>query len=298
MARPYVISAIGTPLDDDEHLHQGGLEAHLEQQRAAGIDGILVAGTMGLLQLLRDTTYEQLVRESSRLWNRPGELLVGIGDASLARTRDRLTFVNQFPVGGVVALAPYFIKFSQQELIAYYRALADESRSPLYLYDLPQRTGTSLEIDTVVQLSRHPHIAGIKCSGDIGQARLLKESLPDTSFRIIVAQPLLIDVLTRAGVQQHLDGIYAVVPGWVQEISDLIEGEQWDATALRVKRLAELLKVFHRYGVFQSMTELLNAMGVPGNFAPRPHAKFDERQRRSFLEEPIIREVFVESATP
>jgi hypothetical protein len=61
VAKPYLISAIGTPLEDDECLHGEGLRAHLEQQRAANIDGILVAGTMGLLQMLRDQTYQQLV---------------------------------------------------------------------------------------------------------------------------------------------------------------------------------------------------------------------------------------------
>jgi dihydrodipicolinate synthase/N-acetylneuraminate lyase len=91
VAKPYLISAIGTPLEDDECLHGERLRAHLEQQRAANIDGILVAGTMGLLQMLRDQTYQQLVEESSRLWSPHGELLVGIGDASLARTRDRFS---------------------------------------------------------------------------------------------------------------------------------------------------------------------------------------------------------------
>ena len=291
MTKPYLISAIGTPLEDDESLHGEGLRAHIEQQRAAKIDGILVAGTMGLLQMLRDQTYQQLVEESSRLWSPHGELLVGIGDASLARTRDRLTFLNQVDVDGVVVLAPYFVKFSQAELIDYYEALANESRAPLFLYDLPQRTDTFLEIETVLHLSQHPQIAGIKCSGDISQTRLLKESLPDSSFRVIVAQPLLVDVLCRAGIEQHLDGVYSIVPHWMEEISALIEQQRWDDATEKVKRLGTLLEVLRSYGVFQSMTELLNLLGVPGNFAPRPHARLAKLQRQSLLDEPVVCEL-------
>lgn len=290
MNRPYLISAVGTPLDGDELLHEDGLRAHLEQQRAAGINGILVAGTMGLLQLLRDQTYQQLVRNAVQLWSSHGELLVGIGDASFARTRDRLRFVNECGVDAVVVLAPYFVRFSQAELINYYEALANETRAPLYLYDLPQRT-TGLAIETVIRLSGHPQIAGIKCSGDIGLVRLLKDSLSDADFRVIVAQPMLIDVLTRSGIREHLDGIYAVVPHWMQEIADLIEKQQWDTARQKVNRLANLLDVFRRCGVFQSMTELLNTMGVPGSFAPQPHAAFNETQRHAFCDEPVVQEV-------
>ena len=69
-------------------------------------------------------------------------------------------------VDGVVVLAPYFYQLGQVDLIAYYRGLADQCRKPLYMYDLPQRTRTNLELETVLQLAEHANIRGIKCSGE------------------------------------------------------------------------------------------------------------------------------------
>ena len=93
---PYLITAIGTPLDADEHLCQEGLEQHLADQAQAGIDGILAAGSMGLMQMLRGDTYETLARRCSELWHGKGELLLGVGDAGCVRTleRDR----NRLPI--------------------------------------------------------------------------------------------------------------------------------------------------------------------------------------------------------
>jgi 4-hydroxy-tetrahydrodipicolinate synthase len=78
-----MITALGTPLTDDEHLHIPGLEAQINDQLSHGINGILVAGTMGLMQLLTAETYRQLVEPSVRMNAGKAEMLVGVGDTAL-----------------------------------------------------------------------------------------------------------------------------------------------------------------------------------------------------------------------
>jgi 4-hydroxy-tetrahydrodipicolinate synthase len=289
---PYLISAVGTPLDEDEGVHVDGLHKHLDEQRAAKIDGILVAGTMGLMQLLADKTYFDLVKISAERWKGCGELLIGVGDASYARTAERIRAVNDIAVDGVVVLSPYFISFSQAELLDYYRSLADLSRAPLFLYDLPQRTRTSLEINTVLALSRHPNITGIKCSGDIDQTRRLIRELQGSAFRVVVAQAPLLDVLMREGISQHLDGVYSIAPGCTKEVANAAARGDWDTASRYIERLKGLLQTIQAYGIFPSMTAILNERGIPGSFAPRPFQPLPEEKRRQLLEEPSVARVF------
>ena len=101
MAMAYFITAIGTPLTKDEKLHEEGLRAQLEDQWNSGIDGILVAGTMGAMQLLSDQTYRTLVERSVELSAGKGEVMVGAGDAGFARSRDRILFLNNLKIDGV-----------------------------------------------------------------------------------------------------------------------------------------------------------------------------------------------------
>jgi len=103
-----MITALGTPLTADEQLHLPGLEAHIHDQLNHGINGFLVAGTMGLMQLLMDSTYRRLVEQSVHFNAGKAEILVGVGDTSYVRTRDRIRMVEEFNIDGVVVISPFF----------------------------------------------------------------------------------------------------------------------------------------------------------------------------------------------
>jgi 4-hydroxy-tetrahydrodipicolinate synthase len=246
---------------------------------------------MGAMPLLTQSAYEQLVRASVEQWSPRGELLVGVGDLSFARTRERIRFVNELRIDGAVVLTPFFLSYSQAELAQYFEALAAESRAPIYLYDLPQRTGIALEVETVLRLAQHPNIAGIKCSGDVGQVRRLIDACAGSSFRVIVAQAPLIDVLLRAGIGEHVDGVYCIVPRLVRGIFDAVEQEDWELSAKRSQTLQGLLGLLRKYGVFAATTALLNHRGIAGNFAPRPHQPLSAALVEELLSEPTIRDL-------
>jgi 4-hydroxy-tetrahydrodipicolinate synthase len=288
MNPPHIISALGTPLTESESLHTDGLAAHLADQWDHGIGGVLVAGTMGLMQLLSDQTYHDLVRRSVELSVSRGEVMIGAGDCSFARTKARIEFLNRFKIDGVVVLTPYFVRFAQAELISYYRALADVARAPLYLYDLPQRTGSKIELATALELAKHPNIRGIKCSDEPGYAREIIDAA-GPKFRVVIAQPALMDVFLRAGISEHLDGMYAIAPQWAMGIAREAQREDWDAAAGFQQRLTKLRGLLASYGAFQTMTAVLNARGIAGNYAPRPYRPLDAAQREALLSDPTVR---------
>jgi 4-hydroxy-tetrahydrodipicolinate synthase len=292
-----LIAAIGTPLTAHESLHLEGLQRHLHDQWEAGITGVLVGGTMGLMQLLPDKTYLSLVEQSIRLSAGRGQVLIGVGDTALTRTLDRVNLLNRWQVDGVVVLCPYLWKFTQQELIRYFSAIAECSKNPVFLYDLPVLTGTKLELETVLALAKHKNIRGIKSSGDFSWTRQLIDLAP-AGFEVIVAQADLMDVLLRHGVRSHLDGIYAAAPMWVRQIAVAADAHNWDRAAEYQQRLSSLLRVVKRYGVFQAFTAILNARGVPGNFAPAPLQPLPDEQREALVAEPIVQELLSAAARP
>src|SRR5438552_1425755 len=83
-------------------------------------------------------------------------VMVAVGDTSLARTRDRIRIAEQFAIDAVVVVTPYLIKYSQADLIDYFRSLADLASKPMYLYTVPGLTGVVLEPGTVAALAQHP----------------------------------------------------------------------------------------------------------------------------------------------
>ncbi|MFM8496687.1 MAG: dihydrodipicolinate synthase family protein [Planctomycetia bacterium] len=297
-----LISAVLTPLDDEGRLHAEGLRRHLDDQWQAGIDGVLLGGTMGLLQLLADETWRALVSQGVEASRRKGEVLVGVGDCSFDRTRDRIRAVDSEPIDGIVVLAPYFIKFAQDELALYFESLANISRRPLYLYDLPARTGVKLEAPLVCRLARHPNIRGIKVSDDWSATRqlvhMLQESGAPESFRVIPAQPLLVDVLAREGADGNLDGVFALAPAWTRSIVDAVATGGDMLAAERQRRLARLLDALRGpWPLFPACTAILNARGIPGTVAPRPMQPLAADQRERLLALPVVRELLADAAS-
>lgn len=292
MNKPYFISAIGTPLTEDEQLLEKGLEMELADHWNHGIDGILVAGTMGAMQLLTDETYRSLIERSVHFSAGRGEVLVGAGDASYARSRARIEYINQFKVDGIAVLAPFFWKFPQDALVDYYRSLADVSKAPLYLYDLPSVTGTKIAMETFLELAKHPNIRGAKLSCDVDFTRQLRDRV-DESFRVIVAAPALIDVLLRHGLNEQLDGMWAIVPGWTVKVGQCVMAGDYETAAMYQKRITEVRNLLAPYS-FSAFTVMMNARGLPGKYVPRPFLPLTEEKKKALLQTPIIQQLIKE----
>jgi 4-hydroxy-tetrahydrodipicolinate synthase len=290
--RTHLISAICTPLKDDDTLHVDGLAAHLEDQWRHGIGGVLIAGSMGMMQLLDDATYRDLVRHGVEMSQGRGEILVGVGDTSLKRTLERIKYVEQFKCDGIVVLCPFFFPLGQADLIAYFKGLADRSSKPLFMYDLPGATKTTLQLDTVLELAKHPNIRGIKCSGEWTGTRRLMDRVGD-GFRVVPAQCDIIDMLVRCGVRDNLDGIYAVHPHLTADIVEAAERGDYPLAASLQGKLTEFRQlILSKYPLFPACTVLLNERGVPGKFFMAPTKALDAGQREQLLGEPLIRELF------
>jgi dihydrodipicolinate synthase/N-acetylneuraminate lyase len=255
---------------------------------------VLVAGTMGLMPMLLDSTYRQLVERAVLMSKGKGEVLVGASDTSVARTRERIQFLNEFQIAGAVVLTPYFLSFNQSELEFYFATLADLSCNPIYLYDSPGLTGNRVENGTVLRLARHPNIRGIKCVGDLASARQLRDAAP-SHFRVVFAQADLIDVLLKHGIREHLDGIFSLAPFWVSGIEKAAAEKNWELAAKRQQQLSELLRVVKKYGVFQSFTYLLNMRHIPGNYAPAPMRRLSDTERSGLSSEPIVQQLMSDS---
>ena len=287
---PHFITAIPTPLEEDDILHEEALEKEIADQFDAGINGLLVAGTMGAMQLLTDETYSRLVRRSVEFAAQRGEILIGAGDSSLGRTLDRIKFLNTVPIDGIVVLAPFMTVPSQDELIDYYRALAEASRAPLFLYDIPQLTRAKIDIDTVLTLAKHPNIKGIKCSDDPSYMRQLID-LIGGEFRVVMAAALLLDTFLRQGFREHLDGIFCLFPRHVVALGRAAATGDWCAAAQIQQGINRTMRLLRRYPLWPAITTLMNDLGTPGKFRPRPYRNWNRDEIECFLADPEAQEV-------
>ncbi len=87
-----------------------------------------------------------------------------IGEVSTRETRRLGQQIARLGVDAVSAITPWFVPLKQEELINHYTAIADALSVPLFLYNIPARTGNTIAPETARQLARHENIVGIKDS--------------------------------------------------------------------------------------------------------------------------------------
>jgi 4-hydroxy-tetrahydrodipicolinate synthase len=134
---------------------------------AKGVAGVVVCGSTGEAAAL--SKEEQLAVLDAVLEVVPArQVVMGLSGNNMVSTLQMQQAINQRDIAGVLIPAPYYIRPSQAGLVEYFTRLADASRVPVILYNVPYRTGASFELETLRQLTRHPQIKAIKdCGGNL-----------------------------------------------------------------------------------------------------------------------------------
>ncbi|MBI2441372.1 MAG: dihydrodipicolinate synthase family protein [Lentisphaerae bacterium] len=280
------ITAVGTPLNEDGDLVEESFRRHLSDQLANGIDGLLVMGTMGMMPCLKAATYRQCAQAAVAQVGSRAKVMVGIGDNSIERTMERVELLEGLKIDAVAATTPYYFPSSQHDLLDYFRTIAERSPFPLYLYDLPQLTKVKIELDTVLELSAHRNIRGIKCSHDPVYVRRLFDRLGQSDFELICSQYDLTDFFLAYGIMLHLDGFFSVMPSWLKEIKGAYQLKDFKKINAIQRKMTALRSDFFSLGVFPAFSEAMNLLGFAGRFFPShlsPLAPQDRRRVKELL---------------
>jgi 4-hydroxy-tetrahydrodipicolinate synthase len=183
-----VITAMVTPLDQELHLDQKGLERLIEHLVGGGVHGIFILGTTGEAPNL---PYDQrclLIEQACKLVGSRVPVIVGITDTSYRDAMRLAIKAQECGAAAVVAAPPYYYQVSQVDLFHYFERLASESPLPLYLYNAPLNTHLWLDVETVIRLAGVGNIAGLKDSGlNMGYFHAVREgvrALPDFSLLV------------------------------------------------------------------------------------------------------------------
>lgn len=158
-----VLTAIVTTFDQRGDYSPQAMRVQIRRQLAAG-NGIFCGGTNGEFFVLNEQ--EKVAVTATCVEETAGKapVVAHIGEIS---TRETIRLGKQIAALGVDAVSvitPYFVPLKQQELAWHYRAVADALEVPVFLYNIPARTGNTLQPETVRQLAEHPNIIGIKDS--------------------------------------------------------------------------------------------------------------------------------------
>lgn len=177
-----LITAMVTPFREDDHaLDVDGAQRLASHLLDTGSDAIVVAGSTGESPTLSYAEKAELFRAVGEVVRGRGKLICGTGTYSTAETLELTQAAEDAGADGLLVVTPYYNKPPQRGLIAHFERVADATELPIIVYNIPGRTATRIEHDTLLELAKRPNIVAVKDStGDFqGVSRLMAEAPPD-----------------------------------------------------------------------------------------------------------------------
>ena len=170
-----VISAIVTPFKNGK-VDYKSLENLVDYQIKNGIQGFVINGTTGESPTLVKDEIETIFNAVKDASEHKVPLILGTGTNSTEKTIANNHMAQRLNADAVLVVVPYYNKPTQAGLVAHFKAIAEESAKPVILYNVPSRTISALTEESIVELSKHPKIIGIKeASGNIEFALNLRK---------------------------------------------------------------------------------------------------------------------------
>ncbi|HEV2966274.1 MAG TPA: 4-hydroxy-tetrahydrodipicolinate synthase [Chthoniobacterales bacterium] len=156
-------------------------EKLIESQIAAGITGLVAVGTTGESPTLTHDEKHEIIERTIKIAKGRCQVIAGAGTNSTRDSIEATKFAEKAGADGALLVAPYYNKPSQEGLFRHFKAIAEATKLPIMLYNIPGRCGIDIGPDTVVRLAQScRNIVSIKeASGSVERVAELRRRLPN-----------------------------------------------------------------------------------------------------------------------
>lgn len=173
-------TALVTPFRRDLSLDEDALRRLLRRQIDAGIDFLVPCGTTGESPTLSHEEQVRVVKITVEEARGKVPVVAGAGGNNTAHVIEMAREFASCGANGILSVAPYYNKPTQEGLYQHYKAIAEAVSLPIILYNIPGRTGVNIEPATLVRLAQVGNIVGVKeASGNISQMATILAAVPN-----------------------------------------------------------------------------------------------------------------------
>src|SRR5229473_420253 len=173
-------TALVTPFQGDFSLDEIALRRLVRRQVEAGVHFLVPCGTTGESPTLTHEERRRVVEITLEEAHGKVPVVAGAGGYDTAEVTRAAREYQAMGVDGILSVAPYYNKPTQEGLYQHFRFIADAVSLPILLYNVPGRTGVNIEPATVKRLAAIDTIVGVKeASGNISQMVSIAALVPE-----------------------------------------------------------------------------------------------------------------------
>lgn len=282
-----VLTAMVTPFNDENELDLNRTEKLVEHLLENGSDGLVVAGTTGESPTLSYDEKKQLFSKVVDVVNGRVPVIAGTGSNHTNGSISITKMAEETGVDGIMLVSPYYNKPDQRGLYAHFKTVAESTKLPVMLYNIPGRSAVNMDVETIVKLSEVPNIVAVKeASGDLDAMAEIIESTPEDFDLYSGDDGLTLPVMAIGGT-----GIVSVashvIGNEMQEMLKLFESGRIQEAAKLHRKLLPVMKGMFMAPSPSPVKAALNLKGIETGGVRLPLLPLKDEQKnqiKSLLE--------------
>lgn len=277
-----IFTALLTPFDDSDRINADSLEKLIEMNLSKGVKGFYADGSTGEAFLLSFEERCELLKIISECARGKCTLIAQIGCISTKQSIKLAQYAQKLGYDAVSSVAPFYYKFSFNEIKRYYFDIADAVDLPMLIYNIPSYSGVQLSVDNMSEFLSDDRFVGVKhTAADYFALRQFKQAFPEKVMLNGFDETFL------AGLSMGADGAigstYNFMADKFVKIHELFKNNDIDA-AMKVQNEADvIISELCKVGVMQGEKAILDEMGIKMGDVRAPFLPLEESAKRQLL---------------
>ena len=211
--------ALITPFKENGEVDEDKIRELVNYHIENGTSGIVPCGTTGEAPTLTFSEHEKVIKIVVEEVKGRIKVIAGAGSNNTDRAIELTKYAKKLGADAALSTCPYYNKPTQRGLYEHYRKIAEEAKFPIMLYNVPGRTGTNIEAETVARLAEIPEIVAIKeATGSLEQMIKIQDLCGD-KIEILSGEDHLILPMLSIGAKGVVSVVANIMP---REMSELI----------------------------------------------------------------------------
>lgn len=276
--------ALATPFTSSLEVDYEGLKKLLDYTADGGVDYYVVQGTTGESATTTENEKARILRFVKENNKKGLPVIYGLGGNNTSQLLEYLQEADLNGVDAILSVSPAYNKPSQEGIYRHYITLADHSPVPLIMYNVPGRTSSNITAETILRLSQHPRIIGIKeASGDLGQCMEIAKGKPE-SFLLISGDDLLTLPMMSIGAVGVISVLANGFPAIFQKIVHEALKENYAEARKAAFALLKINPLMYKEGSPGGIKEVLKVKAICGNYVRLPLAEVSQDLQKEIKE--------------
>lgn len=273
--------AVTTKFTQDDKLDLEMFGHNLEAQLSAGVNGIILGGTLGEASTLTNVEKETLIRESLKITSNRVPIIINIAEQSTRQAIEIANRAEKLGVNGLMMLPPMRYKATDDETVKYLSAVAENTRLPIMIYNNPVDYAINVSLEMMEELITYDNIQAIKESTrDVSNVTRIRSKFGDRLAIFSGVDTLALESLVM-GADGWVAGLVCAFPRETVAIYRLVKAGRLQEAIEIYRWFLPLLELDISPQLVQNikMAEAAVGMGTEIVRAPRMVLKGEERIR-------------------